>query len=305
MQDLQFKSELLRAIRQYFYDSGLIEVSTPVLRRFGASDPHLDSFSVAGAGYLQTSPEHAMKCLLAEYQHSLFQICPAFRAGESGSRHRPEFLMLEWYQCDFSLDALMDDVGALLAFLDQQLTVSAETGIGRSAPERVSYRALFEQHFACNPHQISTEKLHRLATKNALAGHLDASATRADCLDALFAGSIEPTLTQPTIVFEFPACQAALATIETTAEGDTVSARFELYASGVELANAYQELADAEELAARIEQDNRIRRAMGKVQMEADQELLAVVGQMPRCAGIALGVDRLMMVMLNRESIVS
>lgn len=303
MQTLRFKSKLLQGIREYFYQSGLIEVTTPVLRRFGANDPHLDSFHVPGQGYLQTSPEHAMKCLLAEHQCSLFQICPAFRQGEAGARHLPEFLMLEWYQCGFTLAALMDDVAALLSHLDQQMSGESTLPIDASGPVRVSYRALFEQHFSCNPHQETTQALRALVQENSLLTHLDHRATRADCLDALFAASIEPTLLRPTIVFDFPACQAALATIETSAEGDSVSQRFELYAAGVELANAYQELNDAEVLERRFEENNRIREAMGKAQMPADRHLLDVIAQMPACAGIALGIDRLVMVMLGRESI--
>jgi len=273
-----------------------------VLRRFGTNDPHLASFVVPGfegdePGYLQTSPEHAMKCLLERERRSMFQICPAFRRGEKGSRHQAEFQMLEWYRCDYSLEELSEDLKALLVFIasDEQMRVSK----GFEPPVTVTYRSLFEQHFGCNPHCLNRQDLVKLSS----AEHLDKNASLEDYFDALFSSLIEPTLQSPTIVVHYPECQAALATVSENAEGDMVSNRFELFSGGVELANAYHELGDPEELLRRFERNNAMRRVLGLPEMEPDSELLDCLGNMPPCAGIALGIDRLMMVLLGMTSL--
>ncbi|MFT7219173.1 MAG: lysyl-tRNA synthetase class 2 [Candidatus Azotimanducaceae bacterium] len=273
-----------------------------MLRRFGTNDPHLASFVVPAfegdePGYLQTSPEHAMKCLLENERRSMFQICPAFRRGEKGARHLVEFQMLEWYRCDYSLGELSEDLKALLAFIasDEQLRLSRDF----EPPVTVTYRSLFEQHFGCNPHDLNRQELAKLSS----AEHLDESASSADYFDALFSSRIEPKLRSPTIVVHYPECQAALATVSKNNEGDMVSNRFELFFEGVELANAYHELGDSEELLRRFERNNEMRRALGLAEMEPDAELLNCVGNMPPCSGIALGVDRLIMVLLGMTSL--
>lgn len=299
---LAFRSELNRAIRNYFHAGGLLEVTTPLLRDAGSSEVHLQNIMTAGspAQYLQTSPEYAMKCLLADSEVSLFQICPAFRGGEKGKRHSIEFQMLEWYRLGFSLTDLMDDLGALLNHLVRELGEAHQLSASFREIGRVSYRELFEGAFGINPHQAD---LNRLQALDFSFDHLGAEAREREMLDALFSTVIEPGLSEPTIVFDYPACQAALAEIKTSDEGDTVSDRFELYVSGVELANAYQELCDHKELASRFAENNRERRKLGRPEIPDDEALLAATEKLRESAGIALGIDRLAMVLLGVDSI--
>ena len=330
---LSLRHDLLQAVRQYFYDQGLQEVTTPTLGHYGASDPNLINLTVTdapaniggddtqgGRYYLQTSPEYAMKRLLAQHRQSIFQICAAYRGGESGERHRPEFQMLEWYRCGFGLAALMDDVSNLLRFCADRIQQhqpdqdSLFNYLAEGCPERVEYQTLFRAAFGLNPHTATVRELAALATAQGV-GHLPDVATHADqrhgsrppaaadYLDALFALVIEPELRAPTIVYDFPACQAALARIHHNSAGDRVSARFELYALGMELANAYDELNDAAELRRRFAANNQIRRARGLPEVPDDDDLLAVISHMPDCAGVALGIDRLLMTFAGANSI--
>lgn len=284
------RGSLLAAIRTYFEGEDVLEVVTPLLRRHGVTDPYLQNIEVPGFGYLQTSPEYAMKELLAEHARSIYQICPAFRGGESGRHHRSEFQMLEWYRCGFTLAALMDDVAQLCLVAAGALGAS-----GFTVPDRKTYRELFEAQYGLNPHGASLEQLLGLG-RDAGGTHLDASSTRADCLDLLFSG-IEPCLADPVFVTDYPACQAALARVEVNASGDQIARRFELYAAGLEIANAYDECNDSAELRRRLTANNQQRRAMGLAEMEIDTGLLDAVDRIPPCVGVALGVDRLVMVL--------
>lgn len=272
---------------------------TPLLRDYGSNEVHLDSLKL-DQGYLQTSPEYAMKCLLAETGQSIYQLCSAFRAGEVGSRHRVEFQMLEWYRVDYSLSELVRDLETLISeivyTLAKDFTVSAVDRHFMSA----SYAALFREHYDMCPHASSDDQLKALACDFA---HLDASSRRADVLDALFAEAVEPQLTKATIVTDFPACQAALAETRIDEEGNEVAHRFEFYLGGMEIANAYQELTDADELRRRFEENNKLRREMGKEEVTNDAELLSAMTTLPGCAGIALGVDRLLMALLGETDI--
>ena len=252
-------------------------------------------------GYLQTSPEYAMKCLLAEHQLSIFQICPAYRGGEMGRRHRVEFQMLEWYRCEYSLSELMDDLQAMLAYVGKQMKNYSIRPISRIS-DRYSYRELFEKYLKVNPHSLGVEELAGLVSPE-ITAHLDERSTLADYLDAVFADAIEPQLLAPTIVYDFPACQAALAEIKQLSTGDRVSDRFELYVGGVEIANAYQELCDGQELTRRFAENNKQRQLNGKPIIEDDLELLAAIDDLPRCAGVALGIDRLIMALRGLEDI--
>ena len=282
----------------------MLEVTTPQLRPAGASDPHLVNLAVplpTRDAYLQTSPEAAMKRLLAAYRQSIYQICAAFRGGETGTRHSVEFTMLEWYRCDILLEGLMDDMTQLLSNVIDALQDSYPQVMPVTAPVRVSYRQLFEQAFGVNPHQASAVTLAALCRNRAL-DHL-ADPAPADCLDALFATVIEPDLKAPTIVYDYPACQAALAECRTDAAGDQVAARFELYVSGVEIANAYQELRDKEELERRLALNNSRRMQLGLPVMSDDLELIEATAALPVCSGIALGLDRLAMVLLGRDQL--
>jgi elongation factor P--(R)-beta-lysine ligase len=276
-------------------------VTTPTLRSSGSSEIHLENIQVGTGEYLQTSPEYAMKCLLAEHRLSLFQICPAYRGGEVGRRHRPEFQMLEWYRCEHSLSELMDDLQAMLKYVSERMgeyTIAPITPIA----ERYSYRELFEKQFGVNPHLLEVAVLARLVSPDVTA-HLDELSTPGDYLDAVFSDAIEPQLMAPTIVYDFPACQAALAETKQLATGDLVSDRFEFYVGGVEIANAFQELSDGQELVRRFAANNKQRQLSGKPIIKDDSELLAVIDDLPRCSGIALGIDRLTMALRGLEDI--
>ena len=298
---LEFRSRLLRSIRDYFYSEEVLEVTTSTLRLTGSSETHLENIEVVQQGYLQTSPEYAMKCLVAEHRLSIFQICPAYRGGEIGRRHRVEFQMLEWYRCDHSLYELMDDLQAMLKHVSEQMADYSIQPIG-GIVDRYSYRELFEKHLQVNPHSMEVEGLAALVAPG-ITAHLDKRSTLGDYLDAVFSDAIEPQLLAPTIVYDFPACQAALAETKRLSTGELVSDRFELYVGGVEIANAYQELCDGQELTRRFAKNNKQRQLNCKPIIEDDMELLAVIDDLPRCAGVALGIDRLTMVLRGIDDI--
>jgi len=209
--------------------------------------------------------------------------------------------MLEWYRCEHSLSELMDDLQAMLKYVSEGMEEYAIAPIN-SITERYSYRALFEKRFDVNPHLLEVAVLARLVAPEVTA-HLDELSTRGDYLDAVFSDAIEPQLMAPTIVYDFPACQAALAETKQLTNGDLVSDRFEFYVGGVEIANAYQELGDGQELAQRFAANNKQRQLSGKPIVKDDSELLAVIDDLPRCSGIALGIDRLTMALRGLEDI--
>ncbi len=300
------RANLLAAIRDYFREQQVIETVTPVMGRHGVSDPHLQNLQVhdaAASYYLQTSPEYAMKKILARDKRSIYQICPAFRGGESGRRHLTEFQMLEWYRCGFDLTMMMDDVESLFSTVGRKLGLPANHAFANCELRRLEYGALFSAAFGVNPHDVQIEGLQSLADAAGLA-HLDAgSSSRADYLDGLFATQIEPELVDPCIVFDFPACQSALARLKRNSNNDLVSERFEVFARGLELANAYYELNDVAELRARFASNVSERASRGIAAVDIDEELLANTNDLPVCSGIALGIDRLLMVMADIDDI--
>lgn len=309
---LQQRAALLRRIRDYFYRAAVLEVDTPLLAPAPVTDPHIDAIAAgsAGEGYLQTSPEYAMKRLLAAGSGPIYQICKAFRAGEQGQRHRSEFTMLEWYRPGFSLEQLRDEVATIvqLAFSavnEAGSAVGSETNDSAPRPlQWLSYRSLFEQHLGLNPHTASVDALRDCARE-----HLDTdydSDERDDWLQLLMAMRIEPKLDGDSLwfVYDFPVGQAALAKTAKNADGEVVAKRFELYVQGVELANAYDELTDASELRRRAEQDLLRRKALAKPLPPIDEALMAAMDAgLPECAGVALGVDRLLMLALGERDI--
>ena len=280
-----------------------MEVVTPALGLRGATDPHIQSMRVVLDGtsfFLQASPEFAMKRLLATGVGAIYQICPAFRAGESGIRHNPEFTLLEWYRPGFGLDALMHELGVLLGLLCEAFDVEFELA------QTATYRQLFEDRFGINPHRATVEQLSKIADTHygELAGHIDAvdEGRIDDIRDLLFSSGIEPRLEAPRFVTGFPASQAALARIGNVDEDD-VALRFELFWRGLELANGYDELKNGQELIRRIERDNRIRQSRKLGRMEIDEELLEAMTAMPDCSGVAVGLDRLLMLLTGKSSL--
>lgn len=295
---LKKRADFLEEIRRFFRFRDVIEVDTPVLSQVTATDPLLDSFECPtpdGTRYLLTSPEHAMKRLLAQGSGAIYQMSKVYRKGEVGRRHNPEFTMLEWYRPGFTLEALREETVSLL----QTLGLIDQVNACEHSIRVLSYREAFHAACGLDPFQASADELCQLAARS---GHMSPESfvqggeiDRDACLDLLVSHRVEPWLAEQGVVFltDFPASQAALAVIRLDARGDRVAKRFELYINGMEIANAYEELTDAHEQRLRFEADNARRRQLGKAEIPVDERLLAALPSMPACAGIALGVDRL------------
>ena len=286
---LRHRAHLLAVTRAFFADRGVLEVETPLLAHAPVPDLHLDSFAVPtseGELWLQTSPEYAMKRLLAAGSGPIYQISKVFRAGEAGRRHHPEFTMLEWYRPGFDAHDLMDEMDAYLA-----ATLEAEPA------ERRSYRQLFEDTLGVDPHRATAAELADCAARTGLDEPPDL--TRDDWLQWLLARCIEPELgrwDRPTFVYDFPASQAALARLREIPGRPPVAERFEVFIRGMELANGFHELTDATEQRRRFEGELEKRRDAGKRAVPLDESFLAALeAGLPDCAGVALGFDRLVM----------
>lgn len=278
-----------------------MEVETPLAYPTPATDPHLDCFQLVGPAdercfsYLQSSPEFAMKRLLAAGSGPIYQICKAFRYGEAGRFHHQEFSMLEWYRPGFSYHRLMDEVAALV-----QLVLPMRLDF-----RRISYRELFLQHLAIDPFTASDQALDAILQERGIELQIKNRALDRDsALDLLLSQSILPMEAEATglFLFDFPASQASLAHIRV---GECpVAERFELYVGGLELANGFHELVDAQEQRRRFEADNLKRDATGKQRQPIDWNLLAALSQgLPDCSGVALGLDRLLMIAAGAKHI--
>lgn len=300
IQALKARAKLYRKIRQFFIEHDVLEVETPILSQAGVTDVHLASVQaqrhVHGkkqTHYLQTSPEFAMKRLLASGSGAIYQICKVFRDDEHGRKHNSEFTMLEWYRPQFSLKDLMLEVTDLLN------VVLAER-FGEVRPTVLSYKHAFIDRLDLNPLQATLQQLKDAAHRVGL--NLDLGDDRLAYIDLLFSHMVEPSLGFDTPVFltDFPPELASLAKTKLDEDGEFVAARFELYIEGLELANAYDELIDAEVLRSRFQADNAEREKLGLHVMPIDEYLLAALPNMSECAGIALGIDRLLMVVMNQ-----
>ncbi len=303
LETLRERARLLAEVRAFFARRGVLEVETPVLGHGGSTEVHLASLSAEAttpAGrerlWLQTSPEFAMKRLLAAGSGPIFQLARSFRDGEVGRRHNLEFTLLEWYRPGLGLEALIEETAALV-----------NTVLGRDPGplRRRRYRELFREHLAIDPFSAPLGELRRLA--GAVGGLDMADGDRDGCLDLLMSFEIEPYLGREglDVVVDYPASQAALARRHRDPEdGEWVASRFELYREGLELANGYDELTDAAEQAARFAADNAARRAAGLPEVDADQRLLAALAHgMPAGSGVALGLDRLIQLALGKSSV--
>lgn len=294
---LQQRAELLKDIRRFFEARGVLEVETPLLAAAPVTDPHLQALAVphpCGSGklWLQTSPEYAMKRLLGADVGPIYQICKAFRKDEAGSRHNPEFSLLEWYRPGFDLSQLQNETLDLLAMV-----------LGERPREVLTYAGAFERFLDLD---IATVDEAELAACASRFGDWPAQASRGDCLDFLFATAIEPHLGRDvfSVICDYPAGQAALAQTHINEQGQRVASRFEVYVDGIELANAYHELLDADEHRRRFQADLQQRREMGLEQVPVDEGLLAALDAgLPPCSGIALGLDRLLMIQVGATSI--
>ena len=299
--NLRLRADMLARIRCFFADCGVLEVDTPLLCQATGTDPHLEALALELAPgewrFLQTSPEFAMKRLLAAGSGPVYQLCKAFRRDEAGQRHNPEFTMLEWYRPGFDDLRLMGEVEALVRTCLPTAMFAENTTI-----PQISYRKLFRQILALDAFSASDDELLACARQHADIG--DMGLSRDDTLSLLMSLVIEPQLREPLFVVEFPATQAALAQIGQDNEGDAVARRFELFVGGMELANGYLELTDSAEQARRFDADNRQRQASGLTVHAADQRVLAALAHgLPDCAGVALGFDRLVMLAVGAAHI--
>jgi lysyl-tRNA synthetase class 2 len=293
-QRLRQRAALLAAIRQFFATRAVLEVDTPQLVNHAVTDLHLHSAQVRWPGatdslhYLHTSAEYAMKRLLTAGSGDIYQLCHVFRGEESGPLHNSEFMMLEWYRLGWSLDRLMAEVDELLRHL------LAENAL--AATRHISYEQAFQTTVGCNPLSDSDAVLAACARDQGLDAQLVQRCARDELLDLLMGARIGPKLglTGPAFLHRYPASQAALARLDP--EDPRVALRFELYLQGVELANGFEELSDEPTQRARFESDQRQRRDHHLHVPAADEYLLAALrAGLPPCSGVALGVDRLLM----------
>ena len=284
---LRLRARVLRAVRAHFDAEGVLEVETPILGSRTVTDPSIESLVARdGAGrawYLQTSPEFAMKRLLAAGSGSIFQITRAFRDGEQGRHHNHEFSILEWYRVGFDHHRLIEDVDALL-----------DKVLGPGPSRRMTFRDAFSRHLGLDPLTAPPADLHDACRSRGFESSA-AGAARDECLDWLLSAAVQPALGAGRVyLLDFPASRAALARVRT--DSAPVAERFELYIDGIEVANGYHELRDAGELRRRMRRDQKVRSAAGRPVPEVDQRLIAAhEAGLPACAGVAVGLDRLVM----------
>jgi lysyl-tRNA synthetase class 2 len=291
---LRARAALFNDIRQFFLHRSVLEVDTPALSQFTASDVNIGQFKTEESYSLHTSPEFAMKRLLAAGIGDIYQLSHVFRQDEVGPRHNPEFMMLEWYRCGWDEERLMAEVIELIQTLK---------GGSKLHTVSFSYEQAFVMHGLPNPMSAPLQELQCAANI-----HLGADArewSRDDCLDALMAMAVEPKLPHEQLCFihSYPTSQAALAQYG-ECNGQQVARRFELYWQGLELANGYYELTDAKEQRRRFFADDQLRKSKQLPPVTIDEAFLAALDQgLPECSGVALGVDRLLMLLGQYNSI--
>lgn len=314
---LQIRSAALRAIREFFRDRGYLEVTTPVLSRDVVVDAHLNPLSVSdpdgqGTLYFQTSPEAAMKRLLAAKSGSIYQIGPVFRAGEQGDRHNPEFTMVEWYGVGTTDDDQMQ--------LTEQLVVAVQQSVADCCQEiepppwkplpswtnpfgQVSYRQAFQNALGIDVLGIPLEEL-RFVCQQLCGLQLPPNIDRDDILNVLLAEKLEPSLgaSIPEFLHGYPISQAALAVADD--RNPETARRFELYIHGLEICNGYYELTDADELKRRTDAENQRRVAASSTTLPGAPRLEAAMKSgLPECSGVAMGFERLLMALLGTPKI--
>ena len=301
MNAMRARFKLYKLIREYFAQTGVAEVETPILSRSGNTDPAIDSFVTLDAQrephWLRTSPEFFHKRLLSAGSGDIFEIAKVFRSGEISTRHRPEFCMLEFYRLGLDEFGLIGDLTGLMAALF--------SGFDKRPPSsiRLSYCAWFERDAGFHPLTIPIATLHARVAELGVISPIGTQFSRDDCLDLIRTHLLEALLPadQLTFIFDFPASQAALAQLNS--DGQTAR-RFELFCGGFELANGYFELTDAAEQAGRFNRDCAMRAERGMPVVALDQDLLlALSNGLPSCAGVAVGLDRLLMILIGAKNI--
>ena len=301
---------MLKNIRAFFDGKNVIEVETPLLSHRSTTDPHLDSLQSRfreSVCFLNTSPEYAMKRLLASWKKPIFQICKAFRDDELGTYHNPEFTLLEWYRPNYDMSQLMDELADLIRFIfhaTENLSVSIQPEF-----ERISYQQVFEDTVGINPHQTTTQKCRAAALAHDVEvpqglGTDDGELN--DWLDWLLTQLVLPKFNRKgfTFLYDYPASQCSLAKIAENEQEILVAKRFELFYGETELANGFHELTDAGEQLLRFKLENQIRQQQGKRCGDIDERLIsALENGLPDCSGVAMGLDRLLMVLTEAKTI--
>ncbi len=305
------RAQMLHDIRAFFYERDVLEVETPALSQAANTDPYIESFQINNtnndqhARYLHTSPEYPMKRLLADNSGDIYQISKVWRQAESGSKHNPEFTLLEWYRLDFNYQQLIREVETLLSgILIEKCQKTALV---------ISYQQLFLENLNINPHTVSHTELVACA-QSAMSSFdladLNSFSTQ-ELLDALLTHCIEPKFETDrlTFVIDYPVTQSALAMIgksafDTSQQNQDIAMRFEVYFGALELGNGYQELIDYDENCRVLETENKTRRQHKQVTMPKDTLFLeAIKSGLPKCAGVAIGLDRVLMAIAGKDNI--
>ena len=298
---LRRRMRVLTQIREYFAQTGALEVETPVLSRGATTDPNIDSLYTSilpytEKFYLHTSPEFSMKRLLAAGSGDIYQVCKVFRQGEKGRFHHPEFTLLEWYRLGFNHHNLICEVESLLSQINADL-FAAHPAV------KMSYRQAFQTYAGFDPFTVGCSELENVAKKNGVIFPATMSSID-EWLDLLMGELVAPHFKTDRLTFisDFPVSQASLANIK---QGDWPYAeRFEAYYGVLELANGFHELTDADEQERRFKTDQKIRQEKNSIEVPYDEHLInALNAGLPDCAGVALGIDRLLMLLFGSESI--
>jgi lysyl-tRNA synthetase class 2 len=289
------RAALLWQIRDFMDRHDILEVDTPVLSHFAVTDPYIQSLETANVFekdtplYLHTSPEYCMKRLLAAGSESIYQIAHVFRDEESGKRHNTEFTMLEWYRLDFDYIELMNDVASLLSDL------------GLKKTNRMTYAEAFLQTIQIDPHSASLSQLQDIGGQN---GWGSDSEDRHALLDFIFSEVVIKSIdsSEPLFIYDYPECMAALSTLK---EGrPCIAERFELFINGMEIANGFNELCEANEQKQRFGTEIEIRKDKGLSSTPMDTNFLAALESgLPKTSGVAVGIDRLLMVLCGKNDI--
>ncbi len=305
-ENAQKRAQILQQVRQFFNERNVVEVETPALSLGTVTDVYLDAFTCryhflsdstvehATPLYLQTSPEFHMKRLLASGYGCIFQIAKAFRHEGSGRYHNPEFTMLEWYRLGFDHFDLMNEVAELLKIV-----------LGCVEPIQITYQQLFIEQLGLDPLNANRKQLIAVITENdKLSDWLVTEQNSDILLQFIFSEIIEPNIgnSAPCFVYNFPQPQASLAKI--CPDDKRVAQRFECYYQGIELVNGFNELTDAKHQLQRFQQDNSQRNKLGLLEKRIDNNFISALSYgLPQCSGVALGIDRLIMLVLKAEHI--
>lgn len=299
LQTLKKRAQVLREVRAFFYERDILEVDVPVFSEYSVTDCHVEALQTSLRGqtlYLQTSPEYYLKRLLAAGAPSLFYLGPAFRNDEHGRFHRPEFKMLEWYRIGFNEQQLVAEVLQLLERLAKLFAVDLSVNL-------CTYGELFERVLGLCPYRAKCEQLEVLAREK--TGFYSSLPDKSAWLDLLFSHCVEPAMgAGATVVTQYPLEQSALARCGVNEKNQTIAHRFEVFWNGIELANGYWELRDMPEQRRRFESDQRQRKDRGLAVPEIDLKFLAALDHgLPDCSGVALGLDRLLLCLLDETDI--